>query len=165
MLQVAGVEKDGVKARALLEATLASGKAAELFAKMVEAQGGDPRILDDPGILPQAAEVEVWRAPKAGTVLRVEPKRIGYGVIELGGGRTKVEDLVEPGVGFVISARPGDKVQEGEPLASVFAKDAAGLAAGMKCLGEAITIGTGKATMLPLVSHRVTKDGVEVLKQ
>jgi pyrimidine-nucleoside phosphorylase len=165
MLLVAGIEKEAGKARARLEQALSSGKAAEIFARMVEAQGGDPRILDDPGILPQAAEVEVWRAPRAGTVLRVEPKRIGQGVIELGGGRTKVEDLVEPGVGFVISARPGDRAEEGEPLASVFAKDAAGLAAGMKCLAEAITIGTGKATTLPLVSHRVTKSGVEVLRQ
>jgi pyrimidine-nucleoside phosphorylase len=163
MLRTAGIEPDAAKGRARLEEAMRSGKAAEVFAKMVERQGGDPRILDDPGLLPQAEEVEVWRAPKGGTVLRVEPKRIGYGVIELGGGRMKVEDVVDPGVGFVISARPGDKVKEGEPLASIFARDAAGIAIGTKCLAEAITIGNGKATVLPLVSHRLTKSGTEVL--
>ena len=163
MLLVAGVEKDRGAARKHLEMMISSGKAAEKFAKMVEAQGGDPHILEDPGLLPQAGEVEVWRAPRAGTVLQVEPKRIGYGVIELGGGRTKVEDVVDPGVGFVVSARPGDKVEAGEPLASIFAKDRAGVEAGMRCLSEAVTIGEGKATLLPLVSHRLTKAGVETL--
>jgi pyrimidine-nucleoside phosphorylase len=163
MLLVAGVETDAAAARRRLEEGMTSGKAAEKFARMVEAQGGDPRILEDPGLLPQAGEVEVWRAPRAGTVVQVEPKRIGYGVIELGGGRTKVEDVVDPGVGFVISARPGDRVEEGEPLASVFARDAAGVEKGMRCLSEAISIGAGKPKLLPLVSHRLTKAGTEVL--
>jgi pyrimidine-nucleoside phosphorylase len=163
MLLVAGVEKDPAKARQRLEKAMADGSAAKKFTRMVEAQGGDPRIMEDPGLLPQAAMVEVWRAPKKGTVLQVEPKRIGYGVIELGGGRSKVEDLVDPGVGFVVSARPGDKVEAGEPLASIFAKDKAGIEIGMRCLAEAITIGAGKPTLLPLVSHRVTIKGVEEL--
>jgi pyrimidine-nucleoside phosphorylase len=163
MLLLAKVAKDRAAARKTLESALTSGKAAERFGEMIEAQGGDRKILDDPGLLPQAAEVEVWRAPRAGTVLRVEPKRIGFGVIELGGGRTRVEDVVDPGVGFVISARPGDRVVEGEPLASVFARDAKGLEAGMRCLSEAITVGEGRADLLPLVSHRVTLKGVETL--
>lgn len=163
MLLLAKVAKDRASARKTLESALTSGKAAERFGEMIEAQGGDRKILDDPGLLPQAAEVEVWRSPRAGTVVRVEPKRIGFGVIELGGGRTKVEDVVDPGVGFVISARPGDRVVEGEPLASVFARDAKGLEAGMRCLSEAITVGEGRPDLLPLVSHRVTKSGVETL--
>jgi thymidine phosphorylase len=163
MLLVAGVEKDPAKARRRLEKAMADGSAAKKFAVMLEAQGGDPRIMEDPGLLPQAAMVEVWRAPKKGTVLQVEPKRIGYGVIELGGGRSKVEDVVDPGVGFVVSARPGDKVESGEPLASIFARDKAGIEIGMRCLSEAITIGAGKPTLLPLVSHRVTIKGVEEL--
>ncbi len=163
MLLVAGVEKVAAKARQRLEKGMQDGSAAKKFAAMIEAQGGDPRILEDPGLLPQAAMVEVWRAPKKGAVLQVEPKRVGYGVIELGGGRSRVEDVVDPGVGFVISARPGDKVEAGEPLASIFAKDQAGIDAGMRCLSEAIIIGTGKPTLLPLVSHRVTMAGVEEL--
>ncbi|HVX88740.1 MAG TPA: thymidine phosphorylase, partial [Gemmatimonadales bacterium] len=67
MLLVAGVEKDRGAARRRLEAAMTSGKAAERFAQMVEAQGGDRRIVDDPGLLPQAAMVEVWRAPRGGT--------------------------------------------------------------------------------------------------
>lgn len=162
MLLVAGVARDRAAARKQLEGALSSGKAAELFEAMVEAQGGNPAVVEDPAILPQANEVEVFRAPKAGTVARVEPRRIGFGVIELGGGRARVGDVVDPSVGFVITARPGDKVQAGEPIASVFARDRAGIEHGLRVLGEAITFGP-PAEILPLVSHRLTRSGTEVL--
>lgn len=162
MLLVAGVAKDRAAARAQLERALSSGKAAELFEAMVEAQGGNPAVVEDPAILPQASEVEVFRAPKAGTVARVEPRRIGFGVIELGGGRAKVGDTVDPSVGFVVTARPGDKVQAGEPIASVFARDRAGIDHGLKVLAEAITFGA-PGELLPLISHRLTRSGTEVL--
>ena len=162
MLLVAGVAKDRAAARTQLERALSSGKAAELFEAMVEAQGGNPAVVEDPAILPQASEVEVFRAPKAGTVARVEPRRIGFGVIELGGGRAKVGDVVDPSVGFVVTARPGDKVQAGEPIASVFARDRAGIDHGLKVLAEAITFGP-PGELLPLISHRLTRTGTEVL--
>lgn len=162
MLLVAGVTKDRKEARARLEQALSSGKAAELFEAMVEAQGGNPAVVEDPSILPQASAVEVFRAPRTGTVARVEPRRIGFGVIELGGGRARKEDVVDPSVGFVITARPGDKVRQGEPVASVFARDSAGIEHGLKVLAEAITFGE-PMPLLPLVSHRLTKDGTEVL--
>ncbi|MGH7533321.1 MAG: thymidine phosphorylase, partial [Gemmatimonadales bacterium] len=121
-------------------------------------------VVEDPSILPQANEVEVFRAPKAGTVAQVEPRRIGFGVIELGGGRARKEDTVDPSVGFVITARPGDKVVAGEPIASIFARDRAGIEHGLSVLTEAITFGP-PVPLLPLVSHRLSKDGTEVLGQ
>jgi thymidine phosphorylase len=162
MLLVGGITADRADARRRLEAALASGQAAERFAAMVEAQGGNPAIVEDPSILPQADEVEVFRAPRAGSVARVEPRRIGFGVIELGGGRSKVDDTVDPSVGFVVTARPGDTVQAGEPIASVFARDRAGIEHGLKVLGEAITFGE-PGEVLPLVSHRLTAAGTETL--
>jgi pyrimidine-nucleoside phosphorylase len=162
MLLVGGVARDAADARRQLERTLTSGKAAEVFEAMIEAQGGNPAIVEDPSILPQANEVEVFRAPAAGTVARVEPRRIGFGVIELGGGRARVGDEVDPSVGFVITARPGDTVQAGEPIASVFARDKAGIRQGLAVLAEAITFGP-PAPLLPLISHRLTRAGTEVL--
>src|SRR5260370_33030282 len=82
----------------------------------------------------------------------------------MGGGRMKVEDPVDPTVGFVITVNPGDKVLAGEPIASVFAKDAAGMKLGLDTLGQAIAIGDKlTAKPLPLISHRVTRAGVEEL--
>ncbi len=154
-----GVDRAAVESD--VRAALSSGKAAEVFQKMVEAQGGNPAVLEDPSVLPQAKEVEVYYAPKGGTVLRVEPRTIGRAVVEMGGGRTKAEDEVDPTVGFVITARPGQQVHASEPLASIFARDEAGIALGKRALDAAIAIGEGKAEVLPLISARVTSGGVE----
>ncbi len=160
MLVLAG-EKSRVKARERLDQALESGKAAEMLQKIIEAQGGNPKVVDDPALLPQAEEVEVYYAKAAGTIQRVEPRAIGRAVVEMGGGRRKVEDTVDPTVGFVITARPGQRVHTSEPLASIFAKDAAGIELGRKALDRAIEIGAGEPKPLPLVGARVTAKGVE----
>src|SRR5216117_4012384 len=69
-------------------------------------------------------------------------------------------------VGFVITVKPGDKIPGGEPIASVFAKDPAGIKLGFEALQQAIVIGDKLTEKpLPLISHRVTKAGVEQLKR
>jgi len=151
-------------ARALLENAVASGRALETFARVIEAQGGNPAVIEDPGVLPQAQAVEVYRAEASGVVSAVEPRRIGRAIIELGGGRQAVEDAVDPTVGFVVTVKPGDPVRAGEPIASIFAKDEAGIAAGAAALREAIVIGDD-GELTPLISHRITSRGVEVLAE
>jgi pyrimidine-nucleoside phosphorylase len=164
MLLAAGVERTSAKARKKLDIALASGLAAEKFEQVIEAQGGNPRVVDDPAVLPQAQAVEIYAAPATGVVTRVEPRTIGRAVIAMGGGRLRMEDAVDPTVGFVISVKPGDKVLAGEPIASVYARDASGVQLGCEALGRAIQIALRLAEEpLPLVSHRVTKSGVEDL--
>ncbi|MFO0271977.1 MAG: thymidine phosphorylase, partial [Gemmatimonadota bacterium] len=102
-------------------------------------------------------------APRRGVVARVEPRRVGQGVIALGGGRATVDDRVDPTVGFVISAKPGDLVDARQPLATVFARDDDGLALGLAALADALTVADEAPAALPLVSYRVTTTGVEVL--
>ncbi|HEX4601928.1 MAG TPA: thymidine phosphorylase [Gemmatimonadales bacterium] len=166
MLLAAGVEKTSKKARQRLATALGSGLAAEKFEQVIEAQGGNPKVVDDPSVLPQAKEVEVYNAPRTGVVTRVEPRTIGRAIVAMGGGRSKVDDPVDASVGFVITVKPGDKVLAGEPIASIFAGDANGMKLAFAALGQAIVIGDRlTAKPLPLVSHRVTKAGVEELKQ
>jgi pyrimidine-nucleoside phosphorylase len=165
MLLAAGIEKNTKKARKKLETAIESGLAAEKFEQIIEAQGGNPKTVEDPAVLPQAQAVEVYSAPRTGVVQRVEPRVIGRAIIALGGGRRAVEDIIDPTVGFVITVKPGDKVLEGEPIASVFAKDADGIQTGFAALDEAIVIGDKLLEKpLPLVSHRVTRSGVEELR-
>jgi pyrimidine-nucleoside phosphorylase len=162
MLLLVGAAADASDARRRLEESVASGKALETLGRIIEAQGGNPRVIDDPDLLPQAGEVEVFRAPRNGVISQVEPRRIGQAIIELGGGRRALEDAIDSSVGFVIPAKPGDRVSEGEPLASVFARDRAGIDLGLTALEEAVVIGdTGGLT--PLISHRVSAAGIEVL--
>jgi pyrimidine-nucleoside phosphorylase len=164
MLLLVGVAATPDEARRRLENAVASGRALETFGRIIEAQGGNPQVVDDPGVLPQAQAVEVYRAERGGIVERVEPRRLGRAIVELGGGRTKVEDTVDATVGFVVTCKPGDEVRAGEPIASVFARDSAGIAIGMAALGEAVSIGDS-GELSPLVSHRITARGVEVLAE
>ena len=164
MLLLVGVAATPDEARRRLEASVSSGRALETFARVIEAQGGNPKVVEDPGVLPQARAVEVYRADRSGVVSAVEPRRLGRAIVELGGGRAKVEDAVDPTVGFVITVKPGDPVRAGEPIASVFARDETGIEIGMAALRDAVSIGeTGRLT--PLVSHRITARGVHVLAE
>jgi thymidine phosphorylase len=74
-----------------------------------------------------------------------------------------VDDVVDPTVGMVISARPGTRVQKGEPLASIYAKDEAGVAMAKQALQASIVIGDGQPQVPPLVAARVSAKGYEAL--
>jgi pyrimidine-nucleoside phosphorylase len=70
-----------------------------------------------------------------------------------------MEDRIDASVGFVITARPGDWVEVGEPLATIFAHDRAGVETGRQTLRSAIQIADEADPPLPLVSHRVSAAG------
>jgi pyrimidine-nucleoside phosphorylase len=161
MLILAGVTSDAAAARRLLQRAIESGQAVERFRQIIEAQGGNPGVVDDPALLPQALECEIFGAPRRGFVARVEPRTIGRGIIEMGGGRTRVEDAADPAVGFVITARPGDWVESGEPMATIFARDRAGISSGRQALRSAVEVTDEADPVLPLISHRVSATGVE----
>jgi pyrimidine-nucleoside phosphorylase len=163
MLSLAGVAKSRDDAMTALRAAISSGRAAERFQQLIEAQGGNPAVVDDPALLPQAGECEIYRAPRAGFIAGVEPRGVGRGVLAMGGGRERPEDPLDPAAGFVITARPGAWVDAGEPLATVFAANTVGIAAGRAALRSAIVISDEADPPLPLISHRVTAAGVEQL--
>ncbi|MBP6669434.1 MAG: thymidine phosphorylase [Gemmatimonadales bacterium] len=158
MVLLAGRAPDPAAARRLVDDALASGAALDRFRELIEAQGGDPAVVDDPGRLPQAAEVELFEAPAAGTIAAVDPRPLGEAVVAMGGGRRCLGDTIDPSVGFVVSGRPGARVAKGEPIASVFAADPAGIAVGLAALGHAIRFGE-PAPQLPLLVSRITAQG------
>jgi pyrimidine-nucleoside phosphorylase len=161
MLVLAGGAATHDAARRQMEVAISSGKAADKFRSIIEAQGGNPAVVDDPAVLPQAAACELFPAPRRGVVASVEPRAIGRAITALGGGRSRMDQAVDPTVGFVITARPGDWVEAGEPLATIFAQDSAGIAEGEAALRHAIGIADEAEPPLPLVSHRVSSAGVE----
>jgi pyrimidine-nucleoside phosphorylase len=165
MLVLAETAPDLEAARRMMEIAIGTGRAAEHFQKIIEAQGGNPAVVDDPALLPQSHEVELYPASRRGFVARVEPRVVGRGITALGGGRTTMDDKLDLSVGFVITARPGDWVEQGEPLATIFAHDRAGVESGRATLRSAIVIADEADPPLPLVSHRVTSAGAELLVQ
>ena len=118
--------------------------------------------MEDPARLPQARECELYAAQRSGIVARIDPKPVGWGIVAMGGGRRRMEDSIDHSVGFVIAVKPGDYVRAGEPLATIFARDRAGVAAGKNALAEAIEIAEEAEPPLPLISHRVDSTGVSL---
>ncbi|HET7621687.1 MAG TPA: thymidine phosphorylase [Gemmatimonadaceae bacterium] len=143
------------EARELLGAAIASGAAARKLQEVIETQGGNPAVVDDPAALPQAEECELFVAPQRGFVACVEPRAVARGLATLCSGASVAGSAGEESVGFVVSAKPGDWVEEGEPLATVFARTAQDVARGRAALAEAIRIAEEVEAPLPLISHRV----------
>jgi len=163
MLILAGVAKSKKDACAMMIDAMTSGRALRKFHEIVRAQGGDDSVIDKPNRLPHAPHKAYFLAPGAGVIQRIESREIGYGVIALGGGRRNMEDSIDPSVGFVITAKPGIRVSKGDALAMIHARTEADLKLGESVLEKAIVIGDGKPSPLPLVSHRITSNGIEAL--
>lgn len=161
MLMLAGVARDADDAWSRMRNSISSGAAIEKFAQIIEAQGGDARIIDNQSKLASAKKTAEFQADRSGFVQEVVPRAVGYGIIALGGGRRTMEDTVDPSVGFVITAKPGEKVSAGDTLAMIHARDDSGLREGMRVLNEAITLGDQPGKCLDLVSTRITASGSE----
>jgi pyrimidine-nucleoside phosphorylase len=103
-------------ARKKAEAVLQDGSAFERFRRLVAAQGGDVSYVDDPHKLPKAALIEEVKAPKSGYLKRIDAQVVGEASVEMGAGRAKKGDAIDPAVGIVVLHKVGDKVAKGEPL-------------------------------------------------
>lgn len=119
MLVLGGVAADRAEARSRLEGAVESGSGLEVLAKVIEAQGGDPNVLEDPSLLPSAASVHTVVADRAGFVERCDALAVGRSAVRLGAGRQVKDDDVDPGVGITIHAKVGDPVDVGDALGTV----------------------------------------------
>jgi thymidine phosphorylase len=129
---------------------LADGRAMDVWRAMVTAQGGDP---DAP--LPAAAEVEVVRAPRDGTVAVVDALGVGTAAWLLGAGRARKEDPVDPAAGVVLHRRPGDPVRAGDPLYELRTGDPARMPAALSSARDAVLLEAGPRPPTPLVIDRI----------
>ena len=163
MLLLAGLATSRDDAHVQMRTAINSGRAAERFRQIVAAQGGDPQVVDDVTLLPQAPVKVEYRAARDGIVQRVTPRIIGHGVVALGGGRRSMTDTVDPRVGFDIFVKPNTRVDAGDVVALIHAADDAGTIIARAVLDEAIQVGDSTVDVLPLISHRITPSAVEEL--
>jgi pyrimidine-nucleoside phosphorylase len=140
-------------AKARAAATLTDGAAWAKFRQFVAAQGGDLAAVDDPGRLPRAPLIEPLSAPVSGYVARLDAREVGYAVVELGGGRAKKDDAVDPAVGVVLSewSKIGSYVEAGEPLLWVHAATPEALAAATSRLAQAYTFSDTPVPAPPVI--------------
>ncbi len=160
MLCLGGKAADWDAARREMDRVREDGSGLDRFRAMVEAQGGDAAVVDDPERLPQApARVDV-PAPDSGYVADIEPFALGQAVVALGGGRRRAEDEVDPSVGILIRKRYGDRVERGDVLAEVLAADesqARQVAA--EGVTSAFRVEASEPEPRTLIKHLVTADG------
>jgi len=124
MLVLAKVDDSLEAAHSRLQGILSSGQALECFRRNVEAQGGEPRVCDDPAkFLPLVTETFKVESPRSGFVNEVNTAEIGHAIAAIGGGRVRIDDAIDPTVGFINEIRIGDSVSVGTELGTVYCRD------------------------------------------
>jgi pyrimidine-nucleoside phosphorylase len=119
LLLAAAAAPDAAAARRALEAAIASGKALERFAAVIEAQGGDPRVCEDPGRLAQPAATRDVAAPRPGRITAMRTRELGLLAIEIGCGRSRKDDVIDPASGLRFLKKTGDAVTRGDVLCQI----------------------------------------------
>jgi len=122
LMLLSGLASSADDAVRTLTALRDSGAAARRMEMLVEAQGGDPRVVARPDLLPAAPVVRTVAADADGWVAEAEARGIAEAALQLGAGRLRKGDPVDPAVGVVVLARVGDRLAPGAPLAEVHAR-------------------------------------------
>jgi len=125
MLRIAGLTKGQAQGRQLLMQTLRDGSAMRLMQRLIKAQHGDARVVEEPDRLPQARYRIAIPAPGAGVVTAIDTLELGRCAVAMGAGRQRVEDSIDPAVGLVLCAKPGDRVSTAQPLMTVYSNQRA----------------------------------------
>jgi len=139
MMVLGSKASDLAQAKAILAKSLDDGAAWNKFVEWITAQGGDPAVLHNPELLPQAPLVETVLAPRSDYIARLNAVEVGLTSVMLGGGRTKKGDPIDYGVGIVHHAKVGDWLAAGQPLLTIHANSADSLAAARERLLAAIS--------------------------
>jgi thymidine phosphorylase len=156
MLLLGRLAGDREAARRKLVAARDSGAAAERFQRMVVALGGPADLLERPDKrLPRAAVERPVESDRRGFIARVDVRAVGLAILALGGGRRRVEDRIDYGVGVADMQGIGDEVGPGRPLAIVHARDAAAADRAAEEIREAVEISDVPITPGPLIRERI----------
>ncbi len=155
MLRLGGAVGSDAEAREKLVRAIASGRAAEVMERMIAAQGGDPRVVRDPGLLPAAPVVVEIPAEEAGVVAAIDALEIGLAGVAMGAGRTRADQTVDPAVGIELPAPRGERVERGAPLALLHVQRAEDAGRVRDRVRAAFTIADRAAAPPPLVLDRI----------
>lgn len=140
LLLLTGIYRDADEAAAELQRLRDSGAAARRFERLIEAQGGDPRVVDDPSVLPAAPVVAEVKAEHDGWVGDIDPRALAGVVLRLGGARERKGEAIDPAVGVRLGVGVGERVVAGSVLAELHARTAAQAEVETDALRRAITI-------------------------
>lgn len=155
MLVMVGIAPDRADARARLEQSVRSGAALAKLVEVVEAQGGDPAVLENTALLPSADNELVISAVRSGVVSRCDALDLGVAASRLGAGRATKEDTIDPGVGLTVEVKIGDPVAPGDPLLRIRWNDPRRLEDALALTEGAIVVDDGQAVPPTLIYEEV----------
>jgi len=160
MLYMGGVVKTVAEGNQTSADLISSGKALEKFRQMVDLQGGDVHAIDDPKKLPQARNSLKVLSNSSGFVTAIMCESVGTACVILGGGRERKEDTVDPAVGIVVHKKVHDRVEAGEPLATIYYNSESKAERSKQLILESYKIGgAAPATKRPLIHRVIGKSG------
>jgi thymidine phosphorylase len=158
MLMLANVDQTIEAARERLKKVVESGQALECLQSNIEAQGGDPRVCDAPhDFLPLVSETVKVESPRSGFINKVDTTEIGHAIAAIGGGRVRIEDTVNPTVGFTSELKLGDQVRAGEAIGVVYCADPTAAAEAARRIQAAYQIGDESMQLPQLVKEIVNE--------
>ena len=155
MLLLAKVAPTKAAARGQLEASIASGAALGRFRDLVVAQGGDARVVDEPGRLPPAKFTVALASERSGFVTDVDAMGVALAALKLGAGRAKASDTVDHAVGVSELVKVGERVEAGALLGTIHGNDEAALAEARAMVAKAIVIADAREPARRLVAETV----------
>lgn len=156
MLMVAEIAENEQQAREMLKEAVDSGKALDKLAELVEAQGGDKRMVYETDLLPKASSITPLLSEKDGYVEKIQCDEVGICSLILGGGRETKESAIDLSVGIVLTKKVGSHVKAGEPLAYIHSNEEAKRLACEERLRKAFHIGD-KVKKEGAIIHQILK--------
>lgn len=156
MLMVAEIAENEQQAREMLKEAVDSGKALDKLAELVEAQGGDKRMVYETDLLPKASSITPLLSEKDGYVEKIQCDEVGICSLILGGGRETKESAIDLSVGIVLTKKVGSHVKAGEPLAYIHSNAEAKRLACEERLRKAFHIGD-KVKKEGAIIHQILK--------
>ena len=155
MLVQGRVAKDLADGEGQARNAIASGAGHERLRRIIEQQGGDPRVVDDYARLPTASGRHIVTSTRGGYVTRLDAELVGRASVGLGAGRDRVEDPVDPAVGIMVIARPGDQLRAGDAVLELHYRDKSRLDQAITLATKAIEMGEEPPASLPLMVGEV----------
>jgi len=154
MLLLSAQFRSRKKAGERLERAIDDGSALSKLRAMIRAQGGDTRVVDDPDGLPRARFKFPVVAPQTGYIQRIDTRRVGWALVELGVGRKKSDDEIDLAAGLVLPKKIGYRVKKGETIGVVMGQLRGKLPSVAKEIAASLTIGARKVKPLKLIHSR-----------
>jgi pyrimidine-nucleoside phosphorylase len=159
MLMLSHVDDSLDAARNRLRKILNSGQALECFRQNVAAQGGEPRVCDDPaGFLPLVKESFKVESPRSGFVTKVDTAEIGHAIAAIGGGRVRIDDTIDAAVGFIAEVKIGDPITAGAAIGTVYCLDESKAQEAIQRIQTAYEIGDASPTEIPHLLREVINE-------